>query len=122
MGENREYITHPDEKGSINISEDVVCAVAAAAALETEGVAALSGGRDLTELVGKKNPGRGVRISVEGETVKVDLWLTVRLGVSVNKVGQKVQEAVTSSIESMTGFTVDQVNVHITGVLLAKKA
>ncbi len=120
MGENKDYITHPDEKGSINISEEVISVIAASAALETDGVAGLSSGRDLTELLGMKNAGRGVRITVEGESVRVDVWLTVKLGVSVNKVGQKVQEAVAGSIESMTGFTVTEVNVHIVGIALKK--
>ena len=110
MAENKDYITHPDEKGSINISEEVISVIAATAALETEGVAALSSG--------KKNIGRGVRIEIEGESVKVDVWMTVSLGVSVNRVGQKVQEAIAGSIESMTGFTVPEVNVHVVGVAL----
>ena len=121
MGENRDYITHPDEKGSINISEEVISAIAAGAVLETEGVAALPSGRDLTELLTKKTLGRGVRITVEGESVKVDVWITVRLGFSVHKVGHRVQESVASSIESATGFSVTEVNVHIVGVALGKK-
>ncbi len=118
MGENRDYVTHPDEKGSINISEEVISVIAASAALETEGVAALSAGRDLSELLGKKNLSKGVRITVEDETVKVDMWMTVRLGVSVSGVGKKVQEAVAAGIESMTGFKVTEVNVHVIGVSL----
>ena len=118
MGENKDYITHPDEKGSINISEEVISVIAASAAMETEGVAALSAGRDLSELLGKKNLSRGVRIAVDGENVKVDVWLTVKLGVSVHSVGKKVQEAVQGGIESMTGFKVTEVNVHVVGVSL----
>ncbi len=121
MGENKDYITHPDEKGSINISEEVISVIAASAALETEGVAALSAGRDLSELLGKKNVAKGVRLAVEGETVRVDLWLTVKLGASVNTVGARVQEAVAGSVESMTGFKVTEVNVHIIGVSLSRK-
>ena len=118
MGENKDYITHPDEKGSVNISEEVISVIAATTALETEGVAALSAGRDLYELLGKKNLSKGVRLIVDGEKLKVDLWLTVKLGASVNKVGQRVQESVASAIESATGFTVSEVNVHIVGVNL----
>ena len=118
MGENKDYVTHPDDKGSINISEEVISFIAAEAALETDGVAGLSAGK---ELLGKKNPSRGVRITVEDESVRVDVWLVVKLGVSVNKVGQKVQEAVASSIESATGFTVTEVNVHIVGVNLGPR-
>ncbi len=120
MGENKDYITHPDEKGSVNISEEVIAVIAATAALETEGVAGLSAGRDIYELLGKKNLSKGVRLTVEGENVKVDVWLTVKLGVSVNKVGARVQEAVSSAVESATGFTVTEVNVHVVGVNLKK--
>lgn len=120
MGENKDYITHPDEKGSVNISEEVISVIAATTALETEGVAGLSTGRDLYELLGKKNLSKGVRIAVEEERLRVDLWITVKLGVSVNKVGRKVQESVASAIESATGFTVGEVNVHVVGVNLKK--
>ena len=43
MNENREYITHPDEMGNIQISEDVLGVIAASAAQEIEGVAGLMG-------------------------------------------------------------------------------
>lgn len=121
MGENKDYITYPDEKGSVNISEEVISVIAAGAALETEGVAALSGGRDIYDLLGKKSISKGVRIAVDGESLKVDVWMTVRLGVSVNKVGRKVQEAVAGAVESATGFKVDEVNVHVVGVNLGRK-
>lgn len=119
MGDNnKDYISYPDDKGSINISEEVVAVIAANAALETEGVAALSAslGKDIAELLGKKNLSRGVKISYDGESVKADVYIMVKIGVSVSKVGQQVQEAVASNIESMTGFTVSEVNVHVCGI------
>ena len=42
MAENREYYTQNAENGTVQISEDVVASVAAAAILETEGVCGLS--------------------------------------------------------------------------------
>ena len=41
MAEGREYISCPDELGTIHISEDVLAVTAAAAALEVEGVGGL---------------------------------------------------------------------------------
>ena len=122
MGENREYVTRPDEKGSINISEDVISVIAANAALETEGVASLSAsfGKDIAELLGKKNLSKGVKITVEDECIKVDVYLIVKIGVAVSKVGASVQEAVANAIESMTGFKVSEVNVHVNGVSLER--
>ncbi len=121
MPENKDYVTRPDEKGSINISEEVIAVIAASAAAETEGVASLSGGKEFSELLGKKNISKGVRITVEGEDVRVDVWLTVMLGVSVSRVGQKVQEAVSTAVESATGLTVSEVNVHVRGVAMGRE-
>lgn len=122
MGENKDYITRPDDKGSINISEEVVAIIAAAAAIETEGVASLSAslGKDIAELLGKKNLSKGVRVTVEEESIKADVYITVKLGVSVNKVAAAVQESVLQAVESATGLTVSEVNIHVCGVSLEK--
>ena len=55
MPEN--YITCQDEKGSINITEDVVAAMVRAAITEVDGVAgvATSTGTELAELLGIKS-------------------------------------------------------------------
>ena len=42
MSEMKEYISRADELGNIHISEDVLAVIAAAAALEVEGVSALA--------------------------------------------------------------------------------
>ena len=122
MGENREYITYPDEKGSINISEEVIAVIAANAAVEVEGVASLSAslGKDLAELLGKKNISKGVKISVSEEAVTADIFVMVRLGYAVNEVGMKVQQRVLSAIQDMTGFAIEAVNVHICGISFEK--
>lgn len=121
MGENKEYITYPDEKGNINISEEVIAAIAANAALETDGVAALSNsiGKDFAELLGKKSASKGIRM-VNDDGLKIDVCILTKLGVSVHKVGVDVQNAVSSAIESMTGISVREVNVHVLGVSLDK--
>ena len=67
MAEGREYISCPDELGCIHISEDVLAVTAAAAALEVEGVGSLAAnlGSDIVEmLAGRKNLGKGVRVTV----------------------------------------------------------
>ncbi len=118
MGENyKDYVTHPDEKGSVNISEEVIAVIAANAALDTEGVCSLSTAAG-KESLGKRSSLRGVRLIVEDEVIVVDIWIVAKMGVSVSGTAMKVQEAVASNIESMTGFSVSEVNVHVTGVAL----
>ena len=121
MAENKDYIVYPNNQGSINISTEVVAAIAAAAALECEGVASLySIGKDMSGLFGKKNTAKSVKVTLDEESVNIDIYPSVILGVEVNKVGTEVQNAVSSAVESMTGFTVNSVGVHVTGISLEK--
>ena len=65
MAEGKEYISCPDELGTIHISEDVLAVTAAAAALEVEGIGGLAGnlGSDLAELLAGRiwDGGSGLR-------------------------------------------------------------
>ena len=113
MNENKEYITHPDEMGCIHISEDVVCAVAASAAAEVDGVSAMMNAS------GKKGASRGVRITVAEDKAAVDVYLLVRYGQPIPEVAENAQKAVSSAVEAMTGCSVEAVNIHVGGVTTA---
>ena len=54
MSEAKEYLVQPVEKGTVNISEEVVAAIAALAISDVEGVYGLSSSftADLAELLG----------------------------------------------------------------------
>ena len=118
MGEGREYVSRPDEMGDINIAEEVLAVIAAATAIEVEGVSALASGlgSDLAELVGRKVLSRGVRLHVEEGKVKVDVAILVQYGSVVPEVARNVQEAVMSAIENTSGLTVSAVNINVAGV------
>ena len=104
--------------GQVSIADDVVTMVAALAATEVEGVASLAGNitNEIVSRQGVKSLSRGVKICVEGGVVTVDLHLNIAYGRSIPDVSQKVQERVRSSIESMTGLAVADVNIYIAGV------
>ncbi len=122
MGENREYISYLDERGSINISEEVVAIIAGSAAMEIEGVAGLysTPGRDIAELLVKKHLARGVKIHLEEKTISADIYIMASLGYAVNEVAAAVQKAVSTAIESTTGLQVESVNVHVCGIAFKK--
>lgn len=122
MGENKDYITYDQELGSINISEEVLAVIAGGATLEVDGVAGLysTPGRDIAELLGKKNPAWGVRIHVEDKTITADIYIMAAFGSAVNEVGEAIQKSVATAIESTTGLAVVSVNVHICGISLKK--
>jgi uncharacterized alkaline shock family protein YloU len=87
-----------------------------------DGVAGLysTPGRDIAELLGKKNLARGVKTRVEEKTITVDVYIMTSFGSAVNEVGAGVQKAVTTAVESTTGLTVAAVNVHVCGISLKK--
>ena len=122
MAEGREYISHPDELGEINISEDVLATIAGAAALDTEGVSALGAGigNDLSNSASRKNLTKAVHLTVTESTVVVDVLLMVMYGYAVADVAKAVQDAVVTAVESTSGLHVSAVNVTITGISFVK--
>ena len=110
MGENKDYMTHPEELGCIHISQDVLASIAAGAVSEVEGISGMM------NLATKKSAARGVRLSVDDDGASVDLYVMIRYGYAIPEVAEKIQAAVANAIESMTGFTVKAVNVHVGGV------
>jgi len=122
MAESKGYIKTTDEKGSVNICQSVVAVIAAAAAVDNDGVYGLyqSPGRELTTVSGKKGISKGIRVNIDEDNVTVDVYFIANLGFSVNEVGEAVQKAVKSAIEEAVGANVTAVNVHICGVSLRK--
>ena len=119
MAESKEYISRPDELGNINISEEVLSVIAAAAAAEVEGVGGLAAnlGSDIAELLGgRKNLSKGIRITVEEESIRIDLSILIKYGYTILDVAKKVQSAVFAAVENTSGLTVECVNVHVAGV------
>ena len=122
MGDHKGYIRNADEKGSINISEDVVAIIAASAAAEVAGVHSLyySHGKEITHMIGKKGFARGIKLSIEGDVMTIDVHIVADMGFSVSDVGAAIQKAVISAVEDAVGAKVGAVNVHICGVALKK--
>ena len=119
MADGKEYLSRPDELGNVHISEEVLAVIAAAAALEVEGVGSLSAnlGTDIAELLGgKKNLSKGIHITVLEESVRIDVSVLVKYGYTVIDVAKEVQNAVYNAIENTSGLAVEGVNVHVAGV------
>lgn len=123
MGESREYMTLPEENGSINIAQDVIAAIAVGAVRDVEGVSGMMSGMggSVSDLMNKKNAQKGVRgvkIDMAGAALTLDVYLTVKYGSVIPEVAENAQKAVSSAVEAMTGCTVGAVNIHVGGVTL----
>lgn len=111
--------TAENKIGNVKISVDVLATVAGIATSEVAGVAGMGGsvvGGIAEILGGKKNRGRGVKVELNGDSAVIDLYIIVDYGVRIPDVSWEVQENVKNSVESMTGMTVEKVNIHIEGV------
>jgi uncharacterized alkaline shock family protein YloU len=53
---------------------------------------------------------------VDEDGAVVDLYVMIRYGYAIPEVADKLQSAVSGAVESMTGFEVKAVNVHVGGV------
>ncbi len=111
MNESKDYITHPDEMGTIHISEDVLAAIAASAADEVEGVSGL-----LNVSGTKRSASKGVRLTRKDEGTVIDLYLMIKYGQAIPEVAERVQSAVAGAMGAMAGFEPAAVNVHVGGV------
>ncbi len=123
MSESKEYLVQSVEKGTVNISEEVVAAIAALAISEVEGVYGLSSSftADLAELLGRQNMSKGVKLSIEDSVVTVECFVVISYGYEIPAIAETIQNDVTTAIESMTGLKVASVNVDICGISAAKK-
>lgn len=118
MGRKEDKLVTQDELGRTKVAEEVVAIIAGLAAMEIEGVAAMSGGivSGIAERLGRKDLTRGVKVEVGEEQVAVDLFLITQFGMSIPEIARKVKENVKSKIEAMTGLEVVEVNVNVQGV------
>lgn len=110
------------EYGTIRISDEVVSIIAGLAATEIEGIAGMSGGvvNGITEMLGKKNLSKGVKVEVGEKEATIDLYTIVEYGVRIPDVAWKVQENVKKAVETMTGLKILAVNIHVQGVNIDK--
>ena len=115
MGESKDYVSRSDELGNIHISEEVLAAISAAAALEVEGVSSL------TANPSKKNAAKGVHVKLEEEKVVVTMSVLMAYGHTITEMGRAVQEAVKTAIESMSGLEVSAVNISVGGIVFPPK-
>ena len=79
-------------------------------------------GADIAEILGRKNWGKGVRLTItEDDRLYIECNIVAVYGYAVVNVARAVQENVTSAVESMTGLHVTEVNVNICGITVEQK-
>lgn len=120
MGENNilEMSQGQTGLGKVEIAPEVIEVIAGIAASEVEGVSQMRGNfaSGVVERLGKKNHGKGVKVELTEEGIKVDVYCMMKFGVSIPTVAQKVQDNIRQALLNMTALEAEEVNIHIVGI------
>jgi uncharacterized alkaline shock family protein YloU len=110
--------------GYIEVADEVISIVASLAACDVPGVLGMSTGfrEGISKFFGKSNLAQGVRLKIEGKTVNVFVYVIVEYGTNIPEIALKIQKNVKESVESMTDYEVNYVDVHVEGVKRRKKS
>ncbi len=111
------------EHGSVVITDSVFRTIANIATEKVSGVNSLTGGLtgDFVEIFSKKSHTKGVKVESIDGNISIDIAVVVDFGTDIQKVASKIQNDVKSEVETMTGFTVQCVNIEIVSVRQKKK-
>ena len=120
MNENILEMSHENSGlGKIEIAPEVIEVIAGIAASEVEGVGQMRGNfaTGVVERLGKKNHGKGVKVELSEDGIKVDVYCSMVFGISIPNVAQKIQDNIRQALLNMTALEAQEVNVHVVGIV-----
>ncbi|HJE44744.1 Asp23/Gls24 family envelope stress response protein [Levilactobacillus namurensis] len=126
MAEDTNIILESKEPalGKIEVAPQVLEIIVGIAASQTDGVARMRGSlaNSVNELFGRKEHGKGVKLTFDGDELAVDVYVYLNYGVAVPKVALAIQDSVKQQLLFMTDLDLHEVNVHVEGVIPEKTA
>lgn len=116
-------MSEKSQSGIIRISDDVISIIAGLAALDTPGIASMSGGisEGLTKRMSGKNAKKGVFVEIMESEAAIDLRVIANYGIMIQDVCRDLQENVREAVENMTGLRVVEVNVKVESLAVKKE-
>jgi len=105
--------------GIIEISGEALATIAGAATIRCYGIVGMvpRGWRQgVAEILGRDALNQGVDVNLEGDEVKIDLYVIMCYGVKIAEVASSIMETVMYEIERMTGLRPAEININVTGV------
>jgi len=103
--------------GVVKISEKVIMSVVKKAALKVDGVTRLASGSFIdcfsNMISNAKTRDKAVKLDIKGDTIKVELKISVAYGKNIPELALTVQDTVTDEVKAITGMKVAKVDVEI---------
>lgn len=105
--------------GEIKVSAEVLEVIIGIATLECNGVYGMKKdfSSDLRTMLGRNEHSRGVSLEADELGTSVDVYCYFKYGINVPKVAKEIQKNVKDQVYYMTEVELDEVNVHILGIV-----
>jgi uncharacterized alkaline shock family protein YloU len=118
-----EMESYSSELGKVEISPEVIEVIASIAASDVEGVASMRGSfaSGVVERLGKKTHGKGVKVELTEEGISIDVYVSMKYGVAIPEVAQKIQDHIRQALIDMTALEATDINVFVVGVQFDSK-
>lgn len=108
--------------GEISLTNESIATVVGAAVTDNYGVVGMVSKHffrdNIIEILKKENYTKGVVLSQVDDAISVDVYILVSYGTKISVICRNIQKAVIYQVETMLGFKLDYVNVHVQGVKL----
>ena len=111
-----------EQYGEIVIAPRVLEKIIAIATAKVDGVHSLEN-KSVSDSLSKRALGRGVYLRTQEDgQISVDIYLYLEYGVAVPKVAVAIQKAVKTAVYNLADVTLDDVNIHVVGIVTEKAA
>ena len=111
-----------EQYGEIVIAPRVLEKIIAIATAKVDGVHSLEH-KSVSDSLSKRALGRGVYLRTQEDgQIAVDIYLYLEYVVAVPKVAVAIQKAVKTAVYNMADVTLDDVNIHVVGIVTEKAA
>lgn len=107
-----------NDLGRIEISPLAVATIASQAVLRSYGIVGMAA-KNVVEGIANaltRDPRKGIEVHLDGDEVKIDVFVIVEYGTRITAVAHSVANTVRFNIEKALGVCVSEVNVHVQGL------
>ena len=108
-----------NNNGLITISNDVIATIAGDSATRCYGVVGMAvrnKADGIASLLKKDAMSKGIKVTVDEDGLVIDVHVIVGYGINIKTTSESIIESVKYNVESVTGFSVKQVNVNVESV------